>query len=254
MTRVSIVTGGASGIGRATVDALLVSGGSVVVIDRPSAELNELTKLDRVLIVEGDVTDAEVNYAAVSLAHSEFGGLDAMILNAGVPASGDIVTMPIEIFDRTIEVNVRGVLLGIRAAVPALRQRGGGRIVITASTSGINADPNMWAYNTAKAAVINLAKGAALDLAADAITVNVVCPGPTETGMTTGIKQVPEVYESLRRAVPLQRWGTAEEVAAVIVFLASQAASFVTGAVVPVDGGITANTGQFMPRELPADS
>ena len=112
----------------------------------------------------------------------------------------------------------------------------------------------MWAYNTAKAAVINLAKGAALDLAADAITVNVVCPGPTETGMTTGIKQVPEVYESLRRAVPLQRWGTAEEVAAVIVFLASQAASFVTGAVVPVDGGITANTGQFMPRELPADS
>jgi len=112
----------------------------------------------------------------------------------------------------------------------------------------------MWAYNTAKAAVINLAKGAALDLAADAITVNVVCPGPTETGMTTGIKQVPEVYESLRRAVPLQRWGTAEEVAAVIVFLASQASSFVTGAVVPVDGGITANTGQFMPRELPADS
>ncbi|MBJ7508532.1 MAG: SDR family oxidoreductase, partial [Ilumatobacteraceae bacterium] len=145
MTRVSIVTGGASGIGRATVDALLASGGSVVVIDRPSAELNELTKLDRVLIVEGDVTDAEVNHAAVSLAHSEFGGLDAIILNAGVPASGDIVTMPIEIFDRTIEVNVRGVLLGIRAAVPALRRRGGGRIVITASTSGINADPNMWA-------------------------------------------------------------------------------------------------------------
>ena len=220
-TRVSIVTGGASGIGRATVETLLAAGESVVVVDLPSQALKEVEQHPRVLAVGGDVTDAATNELAVALAEGEFGGLDAMILNAGVPASGDIVTMPIEIFDRTIEVNVRGVLLGIRAAVPALRKRGGGRIVITASTSGINADPNMWAYNTAKAAVINLAKGAALDLAADAITVNVVCPGPTETGMTTGIKQVPEVYESLRRAVPLQRWGTAEEVAAVIVCLSS---------------------------------
>jgi meso-butanediol dehydrogenase / (S,S)-butanediol dehydrogenase / diacetyl reductase len=249
--RVSIVTGAASGIGRAVVDRLVRRGERVVALDRPSDALESLASPGVVEIVSGDVTDEASSLEAVRVAETVLGGLDAVVLNAGVPASGDLLELPIEVFDRTWEVNVRGVLLGLRACVPALRRRGGGRIVITASTSGIAADPNMWPYNSAKAAAINLARGAALDLGADGINVNVVCPGPTETGMTKGLSAIPEVHESLRRAIPLQRWGNADEVAAVIVFLASSEASFVTGAVVPVDGGITANTGQFTPRPVP---
>ena len=242
--RVAVVTGGASGIGRATVERLRGSGASVVVVDRDSGDLADGPSLR---VVVGDVTSPDVNESAVALAEDAFGGLDAVVLNAGVAASGDIVDLPIEVFDRTWEVNVRAVLLGIRAAVPALRRRGSGRIAVTASTSGIAADPGMWPYNSAKAAVINLVRGAALDLARDGITVNAICPGPTETAMTAGIRTVPAVHDALARAVPMQRWGAADEVAAVIEFFVSEAASFVTGAVIPVDGGVTASTGQFAP-------
>lgn len=217
-------------------------------VDRHVADLADSSS---VRVVIGDVTSSDVNGEAVAVAERHFGGLDAIVLNAGVAASGDILDLPLEVFDRTWEVNVRAVLLGIRAAVPALRRRGGGRIAVTASTSGIAADPGMWPYNSAKAAVINLVRGAALDLARDDITVNAICPGPTETGMTAGIRDVPSVHQALARAVPMQRWGRADEVAAVIEFFVSEASSFVTGAVVPVDGGITASTGQFAPVPRP---
>ena len=139
--------------------------------------------------------------------------------------------------------------MGLRAALPAAaplagRRRGGDGLDLGAA----RADPALWAYNTSKGAVVNLVRAAALDLAREGIRVNGVCPGPTLTGMTAAIEaEAPDAFEMLRHHVPLQRWGEAREVAAAICFLASPDASFVTGALLPVDGGVTASTGQFTP-------
>ena len=250
-SRVAIVTGAASGIGRAVIAAFVQSGGSAVAVDRDADQLRWVADddlADRVAIVVGDVTFEETNSAAVDLALERFGRLDSAVFNAGVSMGGGLLDLPMEDFDRAMDINVRAVALGIRSVAPAMSAAGAGRIVVTASTSGIGGDPNMWAYNTTKGAVINLVRAAAIDLGPDGITVNAVCPGPTETPMTSRLQSLPEVHEELRRTIPLQRWGQAEEIAAMIVFLASPEASFVNGAIIPVDGGITASTGQFRPR------
>ena len=182
--RVAIVTGAASGIGRATTELFVREGAQVVAVDRDETQLSWCLNNEHIATVGGDVRSEELNALAVSTALQRFGRLDAMVLNAGVSAGGDLEHGPIELLDTSIEVNLRAVLLGIRAAIPALRAVGAGRIVVTGSTSGLAGDPSMWAYNAAKAAVINLVRSAAIDLAAENITVNAVCPGPTETNMT----------------------------------------------------------------------
>ncbi|MEM8903150.1 MAG: glucose 1-dehydrogenase [Actinomycetota bacterium] len=249
--RAYVVTGAASGIGRATVERLAAEGAGVVAVDLDAARFDWAQGLDAVEILEGSVTETAVNEAAVARAVERFGTLDGVVLNAGVtgtpPLDGDLGP-----FDRTMEVNVRGVVLGIRAAVPALRSNGSGSVVAIASTSGMRGDPGMWAYNASKGAVINLVRAMSLDLAHEAIRVNVACPGPTRTGMTTPlIDGLPERGDAIVARVPMQRWGEAAELAGAITFLLSDDASFITGAVLPVDGGVTASTGQFAPPGAP---
>jgi NAD(P)-dependent dehydrogenase (short-subunit alcohol dehydrogenase family) len=245
--RVYWVTGAASGIGRATVEELAAEGAAVVASDLARADLSWAAARDEITVVEADATSEADNDAAAAAAVERYGRLDGALLNAGMPKSGPLTELPMAEFDAVMELNVRGVVLGLRAAVPHLGP--GASLVAVASTSGIGADANMWPYNTSKGAVINLVRATAIDLGARGIRVNAVCPGPTETGMTMGIKAAPAVYEGLRRRIPLGRWGTAAEQAAVVSFLLSAKASFVNGAVVPVDGGVTANTSQFDPPE-----
>jgi 3-oxoacyl-[acyl-carrier protein] reductase len=249
--RIVWITGAGSGIGLATAYRLLDQGASVIATDINADSLVWTEDHSRAEAVPGDVTDEAVNKAAVEAAGKRFGGLDAAVLNAGVSQRGDLATLPMEQFDRTLDVNVRAVVLGIRACIEPMRNRGGGAIAVTSSTSGLGGDPGRWAYNTSKAAVLNLVRAAALDLGPLGIRVNAVCPGPTETGMSERILEDPEAYESLRRRSALQRWAQPDEVAAVFDFLVSPDASIVTGAVVAADGGITANTGQFLPEPTP---
>lgn len=243
--RVYVVTGAASGIGRATAERLVADGASVVAVDLRDDALDWTKGADRTVALAGDVTSEATNEEMAALAESAFGALHGVFLNAGIPGHGLIDRAPMEMFDRVIDVNVRAVALGIRAALPALRRAGDGAIVVTGSTSGIGADPGGWTYNASKAAVINLAKAAALDLAHEGIRVNAVCPGPTRTGMTAGMQSRPEGDETVRTSVPMGRWGDASELAAAVAFLISPDASFITGVALPVDGGTLATTGQF---------
>ncbi len=243
--RTAVVTGAASGIGLATVEWLRARQVRVVAVDRDAGPLQEA---DDLALVTGDVTDEETSTTMAATAQRRFGGLDHVVLNAGVSGRGDIASIDMAAFDRTHEVNLRSAVLGLRACVPALREAGGGSVVLTASVSAFGGEPDRWPYAAAKAGVVSLTRGMAIDLGRSGIRVNVVCPGPIRTGISRHIhEQDPSRYEYYRDSIPLARWGEATEVAEAIGWLLSPASSFVNGVALPVDGGQNARNAQGHP-------
>ena len=242
--KVALITGSGSGMGRATSYVFAEAGAKVVVsdinkkqIEEVSSEINSSngTCLKQIL----DVTNQENINEVIANIIKEFGQLDILINNAGIsiPTTIDDENYE-ESWDRTFNVLLKGQVNLIRAALPLIRESDCGRIVNVSSTEGLGATPRISPYTSAKHGVIGLTRSLAVELGSQGITVNCICPGPINTAMTAAIPiEDKQIYA--RRRVPLKRYGEPEEVAHMTLSLCLPAASFVNGAVLPVDGGLS---------------
>jgi NAD(P)-dependent dehydrogenase (short-subunit alcohol dehydrogenase family) len=235
-----LVTGGASGIGRVTVERLRRDGAAVGVIDRNAAALAET---DADTVVEADVSRAEEIELAVARAARALGGLDGLVACAGIAGRGTVASTAPDEWDRIFSVNVRGTYLAARAAIPYLREAGGGAIVLVASQLGLVAAANAAAYCASKGAVVQLARAMAIDHGPEGIRVNTVCPGPTDTPLLEPyFAGVADPADERRRYEAAQLHGRLvepAEVAEAIAYLLSPGAASTLGAALVVDGGYT---------------
>jgi NAD(P)-dependent dehydrogenase (short-subunit alcohol dehydrogenase family) len=236
--KVAVVTGGASGIGRAVVERFVEEGARVVIadIDNEAGEGLASSLGDVAAFQQADVTDADQVQALVDAAVDRFGGLHVMANNAGVAsAMTRFLHDDLSDFRRVVDINLLGVLLGCQRAALHMKANGGGSIINTASTAGINAGAGLVTYRATKAAVIHASRSIALDLAQYGIRVNCLVPGQIKTAMTNY-----DMDAVLKYTQPLPRQGTADDVADAAVFLAGDRSAQITGIVLPVDGGTTA--------------
>jgi NAD(P)-dependent dehydrogenase (short-subunit alcohol dehydrogenase family) len=239
---VAIVTGGAAGIGLAIAERLHRDGHALVIADlRAELAAGAAARLGGAAIgVRVDVADERDVDRLIDAARERFGRVDVMVANAGIATTHPFVDEPLAHWQRILDVNLTGVFLcGQRAARAMIAQGGGGRIVNIASISGLRAGSGRVAYGTSKAAVIQLTRQMAIELASHRITANAVAPGPVDTEMTRAL-HTPETRASYHRLVPQRRYGAPAEIAAAVAFLAADDASYVTGHTIPVDGGFAA--------------
>ena len=243
--KVVIVTGGNAGIGRAAAQLFAREGASVVVAARREKEGHAVSDGivrdgGEAIFVRMDVAIAEDHRNLVARAVDVFGKLDLAFNNAGTEQFGQsIVDLAEEEWDRVLTVNLKGVFLGMKYQIPAMLAAGGGAIVNTSSVGGLVATPGLSAYQASKHGVIGLTKVAAMECATQGIRVNAICPGGTRSDMFDRWIADPVVHAQVLAAHPMGRFSDPMEQAEVALFLLSDAASFVTGVALPVDGGLT---------------
>jgi NAD(P)-dependent dehydrogenase (short-subunit alcohol dehydrogenase family) len=244
--KVALITGAASGIGRATAMLFAREGAAVVIVDANEAEGQEVTRGiarsgGRAVFETGDVTRAADCRRAVERASRDFGGLQVLFNNAGIIRRASVVELDEADWDRVMDVNVKSIFLMSKYAIPVIARSGGGSIINTASGWGLAGGPKAAAYCASKGAVVLLTKAMAIDHGKESIRVNCICPGDTDTPMLRNeAQQVGEpvgrfLAEAARR--PLGRIGTPEDIARAALYLAGDASAFVTGATLVVDGG-----------------
>ncbi|WP_367159628.1 SDR family oxidoreductase [Kozakia baliensis] len=244
--KVAIVMGAASGIGAATARRLIDEGANVVLTDRADSALEKILEelpQDRADIAKADVSKRSEVEAAVAKAVERFGQLDLLISNAGVSTVGTLEETDVDDWRSICGTNVDGSIFATKAALPHLRKTRG-NIVYTASISGVGGDKNTFFYDVSKGAVVQMTRALAVEQGPNGIRVNAICPAVTRTGMTEDMFKNEDYVKTLISAIPLGRYGKAEDMAAAILFLASDDASFISGHIMLVDGGLSAWNGQ----------
>lgn len=249
--KVALVTGGVSGIGAAVTTRLLAEGAHVIAVDvsEPRLESFELeNRNERLRVAKLDVTGLAEVERFIDTAADQYGRLDMAFANAGIASFGRVGDIDEKTWRQVIEVDLHGVFHTARATLPHLI-RSRGSIVSTASISGLHGDFALAAYNTAKGGVINMTRALAVDYGPQGVRANAVAPGMIWTPQAGPLLERPDVLEANQKRVPLGRPGQPEEIAAVMLFLASDDASYINGITVPVDGGLTSWTS--LPNLLP---
>jgi 3-oxoacyl-[acyl-carrier protein] reductase len=245
--KVAVITGAASGMGRATAVLFAAEGASVALLDRPGSGVASVAAAieadgGRAVAVEVDLADAPAIPGAVDDVRAALGSVDILVNNAGVPAGTTFDADDFaEVWDHTFAVNLTAQAAMVRACLADLLRDGAGRIVNIASTEALGATPRTAPYTASKHGVVGLTRSLAVELGRRGVTANCICPGPILTGMTASIPDDAK-QQFARRRVPVGRYGTPEEVAHMVLSLVLPAMAYVNGAVIPVDGGMTASS------------